>query len=220
MNLKEFENWALAQGSVGNPTAEESYKGECVSLVQQYLSKVYDIPFKARGNAKDWANIVIEGFNKYSPDNTLKAGDVIIYNKGQYGHIAIVTTDIKSLEQNKNGNRKITLGSIESGYVMIQRPTKVDLGVNVTDNYEIGKVYTTKVDLKVREGAGTNYRQKNKNELTADGQKNAYDYETAVLKSGTKVTLLEKRVINNNEIWGKIPSGWIAFKYEGKVYVE
>lgn len=218
MNLKEFEQWSLSQGSVGNPTAEGSYKGECVSLIQQYLSKVFNIPFKARGNAKDWANITIEGFNRYAPDNTPKPGDILVYDWGQYGHLAIVTADGKSLEQNKNGNRKITVSDITSGYVMIHRPAHVDLGV-VTDNYVIGKVYTTKVDLKVREGAGTNYRQKNKNELTADGQKNAYNYTSAVLKTGTRVTLLEKKVINNNEIWGRIPSGWIAFRYEGKTYV-
>lgn len=217
MNLKEFENWSLAQGSVGNPTAEGSYKGECVSEAQQYLSKVFGIPFKARGNAKDWANITIEGFNKYAPDNTLKPGDILVYDWGQYGHVVIVTADMKSLEQNKNGNGRITVGEITGGYVMIHRPAKIDLGV--TDNYNVGQVYTLKVDLKVREGAGTNYRQKNKAELTVDGQKNAYNYTSAVLKTGTRVTLLEKKVISNNEIWGRIPSGWVALKYEGKTYV-
>ena len=219
MNLKEFENWSLSQGSVGNPTAEGSYKGECVSLVQQYLDKVHGIPFKARGNAKDWANIVIEGFNKYAPDNTLKPGDIVVYDWGKYGHMAIITADGKSLEQNKNGNGKITVGDVTPGYVMIHRPANIDLGI-VTDNYNVGQVYTLKVDLKVREGAGTNYRQKNKNELTADGQKNAYNYTSAVLKTGTRVTLLEKEVINNDEIWGRIPSGWVAFRYDGKTYVD
>lgn len=218
MNLVEFEQWAISQGNIGNPTAEESYKGECVSLVQQYLSKVHNVPFKARGNAKDWVNIIIEGFNRYAPDNTLKPGDIIVYDKGQYGHIAIITADGKSLEQNKNGNGRITVEKVTSGYVMIHRPAHMDLGVS-TDNYNIGQVYTLKVNIKVREGAGINYRQKNKNELTADGQKNAYNYTTAVPKAGTRVTLLEKEVINNSEIWGRIPSGWIALKYEGKVYV-
>lgn len=218
MNLKEFENWALAQKSVGNPTTEQSYKGECVSLVQQYLNKVHGLEFKARGNAKDWANIVIEGFNKYAPDNALLPGDIIVYDRGKYGHVAIITADGKCLEQNKNGNRIVTVGNIDSGYVMIHRPAHIDLGIE--DNYEISKVYTTKVDLKVREGAGTNYRQKNRAELSADGQKNAYNYTLAVLKAGTRVTLLEKRVINDNEIWGRIPSGWVAFKYDVKNYVE
>lgn len=218
MNLKEFEQWSLAQGSVGNPTEEGSYKGQCVSLTQQYLSKVFNIPFKARGNAKDWANIVIEGFNKFAPDNTPKPGDILVYDWGKFGHIVIVTATGKSLEQNKNGDGRINVGDITAGYVMIHRPAHVDLGI-VTDNYNVGQVYTLKVDLKVREGAGTNYRQKNKAELTVDGQKNAYNYTSAVLKTGTRVTLLEKRIISDNEIWGRIPSGWIALKYEGKVYV-
>ena len=129
MNLKEFEKWALPQKQIGNPTAEGSYKGECVSLCQQYLSKVHGIPFKARGNAKDWANITIEGFNKYAPDNTLLPGDIIVYDNGKYGHIALITVNGKMLEQNRNGNRIITVGNVRPGYIMIHRPAKIDLGV-------------------------------------------------------------------------------------------
>jgi len=33
-----------------------SYKGQCVSLIQQYLNKVFDVPYVARGHAKDWAS--------------------------------------------------------------------------------------------------------------------------------------------------------------------
>ena len=128
MNLKEFENWALAQKSVGNPTEEGSYKGECVSLVQQYLSKVHGIPFKARGNAKDWANIEIEGFTKLTGNVVLYAGDILVYNYGRYGHIALITVDGKMLEQNKNGNRIVTLGDIDFNYVCVHRPIKLDLG--------------------------------------------------------------------------------------------
>jgi len=218
MNLKEFENWAVAQKQVGNPNTEESYKGECVSLIQQYLSKVYNIPFKARGNAKDWANIQIEGFEKLSPNNALKPGDILVYDTGKFGHMVIVTLEDKALQQNKGGNRIITIESIESGYVVIHRPKNVDLGV--ADNYKVGNVYTVKVNLKVRDGAGISYRQKNKLELTADGQRNALDYNLAVLKAGTRVTLLEIKVVSDKEVWGRIPSGWIALKFEGKVYVE
>ena len=218
MNLKEFENWAVAQKQVGNPNTEESYKGECVSLIQQYLSKVYNIPFKARGNAKDWANIQIEGFEKLSLNNALKPGDILVYDTGKFGHMVIVTLEDKALQQNKGGNRIITVESIESGYVVIHRPKNVDLGV--ADNYKVGNVYTLKVNLKVRDGAGINFRQKNKLELTADGQRNALDYNLAVLKTGTRVTLLEIKSISDKEVWGRIPSGWIALKFEGKNYVE
>lgn len=217
-NLRSFKKWAVAQKQVGNPTKEGSYKGECVSLVQQYLSKVHNIPFKARGNAKDWANVNIEGFDRIGADNKLKAGDILVYNRGKFGHVAIVDADLKSLEQNKGGNRKVTVGDIDKTYIKIQRPKKVDLGVE--DNFTVGKVYTTKVNLKVREGAGTDKKQKNKIDLTKDGQKNAVDYKLAVLKAGTRVTLLEKIVTSDKEVWGRIPSGWIALKFDGKIYAE
>lgn len=154
MNLREFEKWALSQKSVGNPTAEGSYKGECVSLVQQYLNKVHDLEFKARGNAKDWANITIEGFNKYAPDNSLKAGDIIVYDNGKYGHIALITADGKCLEQNKNGNRIITIGDVRNGYVMIHRPARINLGIE--EKQEVFKVRVDKEKACVRTEPNTN----------------------------------------------------------------
>lgn len=149
MNLKEFENWALEQKSVGNPTAEGSYKGECVSLVQQYLNKVHNIPFKPRGNAKDWANVEIEGFI-YSADKSLilHAGDILVYNYGKYGHIALITVDGKMLEQNKKGNRKITKGDIDFDYVCVFRPDKIDLGIE--NKQETFKVRIDKYKACVR----------------------------------------------------------------------
>ena len=151
MNLREFENWALAQKSVGNPTAEGSYKGECVSLVQQYLSKVHGIQFKARGNAKDWANIEIEGFTKLTGNIMLCAGDILVYSYGRYGHIALITVDGKMLEQNKNGNRKITLSDIDFNYVCVHRPNKIDLG-----REEVFKVRVDKEKACVRTEPNTN----------------------------------------------------------------
>ena len=55
MNLKEFVEWAKKQGSVANPQ-KGTFKGQCVSLIQQYLYQVFGKPFKAYGNAKDWIN--------------------------------------------------------------------------------------------------------------------------------------------------------------------
>lgn len=145
MNLREFENWALTQKSVGNPTAEGSYKGECVSLIQQYLYKVYGIPFRARGNAKDWANIEIQDFKRFNPSNRLKSGDIVIYDSGKYGHMGIVTINGKLLQQNKDGNRIITITDVMPGYVMIQRPNNVNLGENSNN----GSVFQVRVDKDV-----------------------------------------------------------------------
>lgn len=81
----------------------------------------------------------------------------------------------------------------------------------VVDNFvekffECGKVYTTQVDLNVRVNAGTNNRVKFYSEITLDGRRHAYNQIYAVLKKGTRVTVLETIQFGKDEIWLKIPS--------------
>lgn len=83
--------------------------------------------------------------------------------------------------------------------------------------YTVGKDYTIQVILNVRTGAGTNYRKKAKNELTADGQKHAN--ANGSLLAGTVVTVQEVKDNGNSERWVRIPSGWIAAYYHGEKYV-
>ena len=89
------------------------------------------------------------------------------------------------------------------------------------NTYKVGTPYTTQVILKVRSRAGTNYPQVPYEKLTANAKANAYPtgVNKGCLKSGTKVTCLEVKQ-NGNDTWIKIPSGWIAAKYNGKVYVK
>lgn len=83
--------------------------------------------------------------------------------------------------------------------------------------YKNGSTYTLKADaLRVRTGAGTGYRTKGYNELSANAKKNAYG--NGNLKKGTRVTCMATKMIGN-DIWMQIPSGWIAARYGGKVYV-
>ena len=90
----------------------------------------------------------------------------------------------------------------------------------VDNTYKVGTTYTTQVILKVRAGAGTNYAQKSYNQLTVNARANAYStgVNTGCLKSGTRVTCLEVKNVNN-DIWIRIPSGWIAGHYNSKIYV-
>ena len=83
--------------------------------------------------------------------------------------------------------------------------------------YKNGTTYTLKADaLRVRTGAGTNYRAKTYKELSANARKNAYS--NGNLKKGTRVTCMSTKTIGN-DIWMQIPSGWIAARYGGKTYV-
>lgn len=113
MNLTEFKDWALAQGQVGNP-GSGSYLGQCVSLVQQYLDKVFGIPYTPRGNAADWATNanVLSYFDKVCD---LKPGDIIDYG-ADYGngdgHIGIALGNGQILDQNGRTPLHVSTGAI------------------------------------------------------------------------------------------------------------
>ena len=228
MTLAEFGDWGLEQGSVANPPPNNKYKGQCVSLVQQYLYRVFSKPFKAYGNAKDWENNYPKDyFEKLGASSKLQKGDVLIYGAnygGGYGHMGLIDVNDKFYDQ--NGVKKLAIGYRDkpfTGYVCILRP-KDQEKLGLDQEYVIGKTYTTQVDLKVRSSASAKNTSnwKKVKDLTEDGKKNATSTnlnDNAVLKTGTKVSLLELKEENGN-IWGKIPSGWIAFKYDGKVYVK
>lgn len=222
MNLAEFENWALAQKSVANPEPNNKYKGECVSLIQQYLNKVFGKEFKPYGNAKDWEdNYPKEYFNKLSVKEKLQSGDVLVYgsNYGKgYGHIGLIDVNMKFLDQNGVKKEEVAYQNEPfKDYKCVLRPKNQEaLGIY---KFIVSQNYTIQVNLKVRDGAGIDKRWKLKSELTNDGKKHAINSENAVLKAGTRVTCLEIQK-NNNNIWVMIPSGWIAAVYEGNIYLK
>ena len=106
-----------------------------------------------------------------------------------------------------------------TAYVGAELPITTNNAVQST--YKVGTTYTTQVILKVRAGAGTNYAQKSYNQLTVNARANAYSSGVNIgcLKAGTRVTCQEIRQVGN-DIWIRIPSGWIAGNYNGKTYVK
>lgn len=85
--------------------------------------------------------------------------------------------------------------------------------------FKIGEVYTVDVRsaLNVRKGPGKDYGLVGYANLTTDGKRHAYT--TGALKSGTRVTVLEERVISSDNVWVRIPSGWICAIDGDKKYV-
>lgn len=109
-----------------------------------------------------------------------------------------------------------------TAYVNGDLPSTTQSTNNVAQStYKVGTTYTTQVILKVRAGAGTNYAQKSYNQLTTNAKTNAYSSGANIgcLKAGTRVTCQEIRQVEN-ETWIRIPSGWIAGTYNGKIYVK
>lgn len=146
MNLKEFETWALNQGSVANPKPNYKYKGQCVSLIQQLLYLVLNIPFKARGNAKDWAynENVLRYFNKLQSNVKLQPGDILVYGSnygGGYGHLGFITHDNKYCDQ--NGILSLRVGKKDlpfNGYICVLRSKKgIDIDSNVSFYVRVDK---------------------------------------------------------------------------------
>lgn len=85
-------------------------------------------------------------------------------------------------------------------------------------DYTVGSTYTLQTEMKVREGAGTNYRAKSHSELTEDGKNHDADGD-GCLDKGTRVTCKEVKK-SGTDTWIRTPSGWVAAIYNGKVYVK
>lgn len=84
--------------------------------------------------------------------------------------------------------------------------------------YKVGSVYTLQANMSVRFGAGTGFAKKSHTQLTADGQKHDSNLN-GTLDRGTKVTV--KEIVNvRDDVWLRIPSGYIAGYYKGKIYVK
>jgi len=125
MDLNTFKNWAVNAGQVGNPTADpnNAFSGQCVSLIQQYLNKVYGIAWTPRGDAKDWgtnANVL----SYFDRVNTIQPGDIVTYPAvpgNPFGHIAIALGGGQMLEQNGRIAKKVTVSPLRGGQIAILR---------------------------------------------------------------------------------------------------
>lgn len=193
------------------------------------------------GNAETWYPKG-KAFDGYERGQTPRLGAIACWSKGVAGnskdgagHVAIVEkiySDGSILTSNsawKGTNfytKKIAKGYKVSGYTFqgfIYLPIEYVENVenHVETTYKVGKIYKTQVILKVRTGAGTENAQKTYNQLTTNAKMNAYSSgeNKGCLKAGTKVTIFEIKNVGS-DIWGRIPSGWIALKYNNKIYVK
>lgn len=121
MTFPDFTNWALSQGSVGKATNLETgdFKGQCVSLINQYLYKVHGISAGSWGDAKVWANTNHPIRQWFTPVNQSQAGDIGISTSGVYGHIWIYR-DKDILEQNGRRNKEVTISPDRNATVILR----------------------------------------------------------------------------------------------------
>lgn len=147
---------------------------------------------------------------------TVKSGDTLSGIAAKYGTTYQVLAQYNGIS---NPNKisvgqkiKIPSGGSSSGSTSSSKPA-----ASSKPSYSVGKTYTLLVDaVRVRTGAGTNNSVKSYSQLTANARQNAYS--NGCLKKGTKVTCQAVKNVGN-DVWIKIPSGWIAAYYGGSKYV-
>lgn len=194
--IKATSNW---KGKVYNAKTQECYDGSTYTNITACF-RAYN---SLSESISDYFDLITksERYRKACVSNSPLECITAIKNGGYATSPSYVTTIMSIIKSNnltKYDNMKIE-NKIQSEYIT-------------------GKTYITKVDLNVREGAGTKYKKKDFDDLTFNAQQHAYK-RTGVLKKGTKVTCLDV-IVNDNEIWIKIPSGYVCANYKGKVYIK
>lgn len=197
MNLREFGSWALDRGQVGNPPQNNSYKGQCVSLIQQLLYNVFDIKFKARGNPKDWpSNLdVLSHFYKLPVSTALIPGDILVYGSNYsagYGHMGFIDANGKYFDQ--NGVKPLAVGYRDipfKNYICVLRcKTSFDTG-------NVESYFIVRVDKKE-----ANVRSQPTSHSSLAG--------SILLRTGdtfNAVGIVEGENIGGNNIWYKSAKG-------------
>jgi surface antigen len=212
--------------------------GNCTAYAYgRFYELIGSKPKLSTRNAENWW-----GHNDgYQRGQTPKLGAVVCWRKGQAGnssdgagHVAVVE------EIYENGDILISNSSWKGYLFKTKRYTKASNYTNgLSSSFKFqGFIYTpiefeeekpkpkyttgdyvTLTDMKVRAGAGTEYRWKKVKELTTDGKRNATSNNpeaNAVYKKGTVFTALE--IIENNGTWARTPSGYICIQGKKDTY--
>ena len=195
--IKATKTW---QGKVYNSKTKECYDGVTYVTINDCF-RAYD---NFSESISDYFDLICKNsrykkaINSSSPEECIKA----IKDGGYATDPKYVDSILKIIKSNK----------LEQFDRKEKEPVK-------KEDYIIGKTYTLQVNLNVRMGAGTSYKNKKYSELTKDGRKHALNISNAILKRGTKVTCKNVTKVKD-ETWIEIPSGFICAKYGDKIYVK
>ena len=206
MNLYEFINKTIGtKQALPNGNQE----GQCVSLIQQYLIQVFNIPFKARGHAKDFGkSLVSEGL---AIEVQVPArGDLIVYEATKlnfwYGHVAIYIEPNKMYDQN-NGHHD----NYKAGYASIFKGNKKYYRIIQNEKWFAGD-YELLVSKAVRKKheLGNNIQivgllHASKPYCTTKGF-----FDKAHLKVGTICKIDSIYLDNERRVWGQFGTYWIV----------
>lgn len=193
------KTWADASSQIGAYSDLAAAKAACkegYSVFDEKGKSVY---------TKEVAKPATKAYQRTITMHTVKSGENLTTIAEKYK-----TTTDKILKYNSIPNpNKIKVG----------QQIKIVKDITVTSKFEL-KTYTTLVDLKIRNGAGSGYKQKSYSQLTTAQKKNCYKQTAAVLKSGTKVTLKKIWKISDKEWWAQTDYYYICLMANGKKYIK
>ena len=195
-----------------------------IKATSSWKGKVYNANTKECYDGVNYTNINA-CFRAYdSLEESIKDYFVLILGLSRYKNAINCSSPLECITEIKNGGYATSPTYINTimSIITTNNLIKFDNVNKPVDNlpyFEIGKNYKVQVALNVRTRAGKNYRIKNYNELTINGKNHAYKQTSAVLKPNTTVTCLSAYV-GDNEIWLKIPSGFVCAYYYGKQYIK
>ena len=194
-----------------------------IKATKSWKGKVYNAKTKECYDGVTYVTIndCFRAYNNFA-DSISDYFDLICKNS-RYRKALIAETPKECIEAIKEGGYATDPKYVDSIMKIIESNnlTKYDRQEKTEnkESYKVGATYTLQVNLNVRIGAGTSYKNKKYSELTKDGRKHALNISNAVLKRGTKVTCLNVIKVKD-ETWLQIPSGFICAKYGDKVYVK
>ena len=173
-------------------------------LLKQYIHQCLGQPIKARGNAKDWVKTYVnEGLGKITKNP--RYGDIIVYDIGKYGHIAIYINSTTMYDQNNGYHDNYRAGY---GKQLKVKETFLRPNVNLipdTDVYTKG-TYRLLYDKALRKNHILGNNIYKISECNATIKKYTTTQKTnaeAKLKKGTDVNIVD--IYNENgRIWGKL----------------
>ena len=195
-------------------------------------------PNLSLANAENWYS----HNDEYERGLTPRLGAIICYRKGQVGvasdgagHVAVVEEIYSdgrilisesawkgSFFKTKILDKNYNYGTLKfQGFIYNPRSFEQPVDNSVENSsFKVGVTYETNVVLKVRTGAGTDKSIVPYENLTANAKEHSYKTgaNKGCLKVKTKVTCQGIEKVGN-DIWLKIPSGYIAGIYQNKKYV-
>lgn len=223
-----FNSVVIAQAicESGWGQSEIMMKANAVFGIKAYgwNGKVYNATTKECYDGKNYTNVeaCFRAYN--SLEESVKDYFDLITTSPRYRKACVAGSPLECITEIKNGGYATSPTYINTIMSIINSNnlTKYDFVSQETSKYNVGKNYTLQDNMFVRTGAGTNYSIKSVRELTQDGKKHAVSSnlnDNAVLKKGTIVTCLEV-IKENNNIWLRIPSGYVAGFHNGTEFIK